>query len=466
MLEFIGRFHPLLVHLPIGILLLACFFDLLAIRPAHAQLRSVVPLMLLIGFISALLSSISGFLLSGTADYDEDLVLYHQWLGIATTVMAGILFSLHKKGSSSTRWGTILLVLLITITGHFGGTLTHGEGYLTEGLGGEVETGPVLDSVPNIQQVAVYNGLVQPIFEARCVGCHGDSKQKGGLRLDGEEWILEGGEDGPILPDPKDGENSEGEMIKRLLLPLEAKKHMPPKAKSQLTPEEISLLHWWVRSGAPFNKKVGEMEQDGKMKTVLAALETGKSAGGPEASVSDLLPPEPVAPAPATAVERHRDAGVVVLPLAQNSNYLSVSFLSAQRTDDSIFQTLEELKPQLVWLKLDDMKLSPQAIKSLSTLVNLRKLSLSGSSISDADLSALQELKQLRSLNLSATAITVAGLQSIKALAHLRELYLYKTAIKSTDWPALQQGFPKVKIDTGNYRLPMLPGDTSEVKLN
>ena len=48
-LTFIGRLHPLLVHLPIGILLLAILLEALSMRAGYTGLKPAADLSLLIG---------------------------------------------------------------------------------------------------------------------------------------------------------------------------------------------------------------------------------------------------------------------------------------------------------------------------------------------------------------------------------------------------------------------------------
>ncbi len=111
-------------------------------------------------------------------------------------------------------------------------------------------------------------------MQARCYSCHGTNKQKGKLRLDQQEFILKGGKDGKVI---EPGKADESEMIERMLLPLSDEDHMPPKEKKQLTLNEISLLHWWINTGADFNKKVKELPQTERMKPVLLALQSGSA---------------------------------------------------------------------------------------------------------------------------------------------------------------------------------------------
>ena len=96
--EFLGRFHPLLVHLPIGILLMALLLQWLS-KKNHFKMPS--PLTRLIwwtGIIAALLSCITGYLLSLTETYDEDTVTIHMWMGIGVAAISLLLASkIFKK---------------------------------------------------------------------------------------------------------------------------------------------------------------------------------------------------------------------------------------------------------------------------------------------------------------------------------------------------------------------------------
>lgn len=500
--EFFGRFHPVFVHLPIGMLVLAVLFDWLSGNPRGEALRPSIPVILALGFVAALFSCITGWLLSGTADYETGLVNTHQWLAIATTVVAGWMLGLHARAQQGAqpdgqppaqeagpppvqpaRYWSLLLLLLLLLTGHYGGSLTHGEDYLTEalvGAGGKQSTGPVLDSVPQIQEAAVYQDLVQPILEARCTGCHGDTKQKGGLRLDTEQYILAGGEEGEVL-------GTESELVKRLRLPLEAKKHMPPRNKSQLTAAEIELLHWWVSNGAPFGKKVKELKQEGSIASALSVLEKGGEAGGvaggsagtggtagTTTSPNDLLPVGTVRPPDTAAVNGLRRVGVAVVPVARDQNWLSVNFASAQGTGELVVKQLEGLQQQVVALKMEDLALGLEHLQIIGKLRQLRSLSLARSVLTGADLAALKDLKELRSLNLVGTAVSLEDLKVLQQLPKLRVVYLYRSGVLSgmegsgmegsSNWKALQALLPGVQLDSGQYHLPMLESDTTEIK--
>lgn len=460
--DFIGRFHPVFVHLPIGILLLACLFQWLMIKERFAVLQPAIPVTLFWGMISAIASCISGYLLSTTGDYDGQLVSQHQWLGISVAVVSLILYVLHKRSVSgrTARIISLVLFLLITITGHFGGSLTHGSTYLTEGLnaGSADKKGAAIPPIPNIQEAVVYNDMVKPLLEARCYSCHGPNKKKGKLRLDTEEFILKGGEDGKTIIA---GDAEASGLIERLLLPQSDDDHMPPKEKPQLTQQEITLLHWWVSNGAHFSKKVKDLQQTEKIKPVLLSLQKGDA---PEAEdiLSDV-PEADVKKADEAVIKKLQASGVIVIPVAQNSNYLSVNFVTVTGAVDSLLGLLPSLSKQIVWLKLNHATINDAEMGVIAKLTALTRLQLSNTNITDKGLIKLQTLQLIQSLNLTGTKVTAQGVLQLKGLKNLKHLYLYQTSIGTGDWAALKQSFPKTQLDSGRYTVPTFASDTTFV---
>lgn len=455
--DFIGRLHPVLVHLPIGILLLACFFQLLTVKAEFAFLQPAVPVIFFWGMLGAVFSCISGYMLSLSGDYDEQLVSRHQWLGIATATVSLAVWLLYRFSVKvkTARMVAVLIIALVTVTGHLGGSLTHGSNYLTEGLQSGIEQAAAITPIPNIQEAMVYTDVVQPLLEAKCYSCHGPNKQKGKLRLDQQEFILKGGKNGNTI---EPGNADESEMIKRMLLPVENEDHMPPKEKSQLTTQEISLLHWWVNSGAHFNKKVKELPQTEKIKPVLLSLQAGST--GNEQKTTDV-PTVPVTKADEAIISRLKKAAVIVIPVAQNSNYLSVNFVAVAGGVDSLLPLLQSLSKQLVWLKLDHADVNDASLDVISKLTELTRLQLSNATISDKGLLKLQSLQELQSLNLTGTKVTAQGVVQLKVLKKLKHLYLYQTAVGSADWVLLHQSFPAAQLDSGKYTVPTLASDTT-----
>lgn len=462
MLEFFGRFHPVFVHLPIGILLLGCICILLSFAAKFINLKPAIPIMLLLGALSAVVSCITGYLLANGGDYDGKLVSNHQWMGISVAVLSFILWIIYQKVKSNAILGTIaaVLIVLISITGHLGGSLTHGSDYLTAPLkSGSTKGGAAIPHIPNVQEAFVYQNAIQPLFQNRCYSCHGSEKQKGKLRLDQEEFILKGGEDGHTLVK---GKADDSELMKRILLPLSDEDHMAPKEKPQLTTNEIALLKWWIDNGADFKKKFKDLPQPENIKTILASLQKGES-GADQIKVSDI-PTEEVSAVDNKVLKKFTDAGITVFPVAQHTNYLSANFINAQSMGKDVLDLIKSIEKQLLWLKLENNKVNDQTLNAIKDCKNLTRLSLNNTPVTDAGLASLKDLDQLQSLSLVGTKITAKGINQLKKLKKLKFLYVYHTGITKTDLSGIKKILPKVSLDTGNYKVPMVAQDTTVVK--
>lgn len=461
MLELLGRFHPVLVHLPIGILLLACLFQWLSVKRNYTGLQPATSIALFIGMLSAVASAISGYLLSNTGDYDEQLVSLHQWMGISVAVVSILFFVLHgrKLYVKQQRWLSVLLFILIIITGHLGGSLTHGAGYLTESFAGKDNQSnkTIRKPIPNVQEAIAYADIIQPLLQEKCYSCHSASKQKGKLRMDQPDLLLKGGKDGVVLIS---GKADQSELIKRLLLSREEEHHMPPKEKPQLTSAEISLLHWWVASGASFNKKTRELDQPDKIKPILIALQNEQ----PEKKQDLSIPSGTIEPADEKGIKKLKDMGIVVMPVATGSNYLLVNFVGVTGISDKEMEMLLPIRKQIVWIKLGNTKISDAALSTIAKCENITSVQLDNTNITDKGIAVLANLKQLQILNLVGTRITTQGLTQLKDLKQLQSIYLYHTGVGKSDWQQLQKQFPKTHLDSGGYQVPMLNTDTMVVK--
>ena len=457
--ESIGPFHVVLVHLPIGMLLLAVLMQWLSGKEKYATLQTAVPIAYLAGSMGAILSCITGWLLATGGEYDEVTLDLHRWMGISVAVVSagGYYFSIRKK-TSYLKWLARILFVLILITGHLGGTLTQGEGFLTKGFfAGSKDSLVARKIISDAQDAVVFADIIQPVFREKCYSCHGEKKQKGGLRLDSREGILKGGKDGLVI---NPGNPEASELYKRVVLnPLE-EKHMPPKGKPQISEQERVLLHWWIATGLSFDKKSKELEQPLPIKAALTALE---KSGTAIAKTGDV-PFEAVEKAPENILAGLRKAGVTILPVATNSNYLTANFVNLQQVTKSTDSLLRLVKAQLIWLKMPGVQLSENGWQTVASLDRLRRLSIEHSNISDVNLDKLKSLKYLQYLNLVDTKISTNGLLQLKELQHLTSLYIAQTGLPKTEWLVLQNAFPKTKLDSGGYQVSFLATDTQLLK--
>jgi uncharacterized membrane protein/mono/diheme cytochrome c family protein len=272
--QFLGRLHPMIVHFPIAVLFVALVLESFTLRGKNKELRFPINVLLLIGAGSAVAAVAFGWLLKTQDDYSGDLVILHQWSGIATAILAMVTILLHRFIISRQRFDLLktyrafltMTVLGVTIAGHYGASLTHGDNFLTEVLPGSTSfpTNPDFDVAQlassesggglDEKQIADLNLEVRSIFAHNCYKCHSSAKVKGELRLDKREFVMKGGESGDVI---SAGHPEESEMIRRLLLPRDDEESMPPKGKT-LSEKEIATLQLWIKVGAPWPDNADE----------------------------------------------------------------------------------------------------------------------------------------------------------------------------------------------------------------
>jgi uncharacterized membrane protein len=477
--NFIGHFHPLLVHLPIGILLIGIILEYVNKRRTSESLNLATNIVFFWGAFSAILSCIAGYFLKESGGYDEDTLNWHQNLGIAVAAISLVIYLFKKLAYFS--WlrffnklilplSAVLTILLI-ITGHLGANMTHGSDYITATipqpfkgwLGIETKSKTKAPHViADPAKALAYADIINPIIENKCIQCHNADKQKGGLRLDTKEFMQKGGEDGPIF---LAGNAASSEMIKRALLPENDDDHMPPKGKPQLTEDEIALLHWWIQNGASFDKKVNDLPQDEKVKPVLVSLLTGAALGGtafvkaPESAVYSMK----VDAANENDIKKLADKKVLVLPLSKELNLLEVSCINAKDFNDESAKLLENISKQLVWLKLTNTKITDASTTSIGKLPNLVKLFLNNTAITDKGLDNITNLTNLEYLNLVNTQITDAGLAKLAKIKSLKKLYLWQTKVTKSAADAFKKANPNIEVDMG-WEGKELQSDTTKLK--
>ena len=199
---FLGSFHPVVVHLPIGVLLAAFVLHLLSKWPRFGGLHGAVGWLYGLAAAGGLLAVATGWALAGPTGAAWDT---HRWFGLGALAL-GVITTFYTLRQTQARWPGIGLGLatvgLTGWAGHLGGALVHGEAhfaqYAPEALRGTaVAAAPVAIRTPD--SVAVYAELVRPILEARCVDCHRADLAHGQLRLDSYAALLRGGSEGDAI---------------------------------------------------------------------------------------------------------------------------------------------------------------------------------------------------------------------------------------------------------------------------
>lgn len=287
LLGFVGRTHPLVVHAPIGVLLLVVTLELLAMRSEAfgEKLRPVMPAALTFLVVSSLGAFAIGLLLGRAGDYPQRLLTKHRVLTLTSVVCAAAtLAAFAAQESARTQiWRRIYRGLLgltlaaMSLGGHVGGSLARGEGYLFQlaphfvqaAAGYTPKPMPTTDSAAPLSEAKVLADVVLPILNKRCGECHAQEKSKGGLRLDSRAAMLKGGLSGPAIVPSASGKSL---LLERVKLPKDADDHMPPDGPG-LSPEEVALVEYWIDRDAS------------EQLTVKAALSPLASRGLLEAAV-------------------------------------------------------------------------------------------------------------------------------------------------------------------------------------
>lgn len=259
---FLGPFHVVALHYPIGFLTLVCLLELWSVvRPVPGHVR-VVGFALVLSSLAAWAAAGLGFLRAARGEFDPALVAWHQYFGIAvaafSTLALGCLWMFARSQVSvwqSVYRGLLVLAFIsLVFAGHQGGSLTHGTTFLTQnapkflgvvGHSGTENAGEKTDPARD-----VYRSSIQPILKQKCFACHGPEKQKGKLRLDSTEALLRGGKSGEPCVVPNDP--TKGSLGRVLLLPRTDDSAMPPEGKEPLTDGETVLVLRWIQAGAPF----------------------------------------------------------------------------------------------------------------------------------------------------------------------------------------------------------------------
>ena len=282
---FIGRFHFLLLHLPIGFLTIALFLEVAGwfLKPLRAAGTAITPILWLT-FFGGAGATICGFLLSRTGGYGEELLGDHMRGSFALvaatllTLITKIFFDRDGIKNVGIAYRVLLFLSggLLAASAHHGGSLTHGEGFLTkhtppilkklQGIG----NAPVVEDEPKkLEELVVYHDLIAPVMEAKCWSCHNENKIKGELRMDTFTLLLKGGESG--APSIVPGSPDESELYYRMVTEDEDE-IMPPDGKNPMSPSEIEVVKWWIGKGAAEHATVADLTPDDKTKTLLAEL--------------------------------------------------------------------------------------------------------------------------------------------------------------------------------------------------
>ncbi|HZY80415.1 MAG TPA: FN3 associated domain-containing protein [Cyclobacteriaceae bacterium] len=430
--QSVGRMHPLLLHLPIGGVLFV--FVLLFFKN---KFQDIINGVLGLSAVLAAVTAIMGIVLSKEGGYNEDTLNAHRLSGaILSFVLAATYFvSTNRKVLNITTGVSFVLLL---VAGHYGSVLTHGDDFVF---------GPLISSEEHkivvTDSTSLFAAAIKPVFDTKCTSCHNDKKSKGGLVLSTREGIAKGGEHKPLLT-PSSPHGSL--LMKRILLPEEHEDHMPPKGKAQLSASEVQLLFQWILSGADTAKAWTRYSpSDSVRKLAEQVIRTNsKTSMGPHYTFEA---------ASEETIERLNDPYLTVRPVALGEPALAATFFIKNEYKPSKLQALSAINQQLVELNLSKMPVTDEDCEVIRKFDNLEKLNLNFSSITEKGLQTLSSLPELRSLSIAGTSIK--DLNALKDFKKLKEVFIWNTPAIFVDGD-----FPQLVFNTG-----FIPDEKEKLRL-
>ena len=363
-IKYLGNFHPVVLHLPIGAFLFT-FLLFVSQKYLKSNFNPAVRMGLLFSFITSIITSIFGYILHLNGDYDSVLVDRHMWLAIATTILIGFVLYLHKrqKPYNHVLSSFVFATVLLTITGHNGGSLTHGKDYL------KLPDFEKEISIVSYDSIHVFNQVISPILDSKCVKCHNTGKSKGNLMLSSIDKILLGGEKGQII---KSNSSVDSRLYTYLNLPIDDEMHMPPDGNSQLNDNEKELIKLWIDEGADFYN-FRKMNDDNFSKEILSFLPK---------EIASVDPP-------------NRNDLVKLI-----ENEFRIERISTENN--------------FIDIKYQGKSFKQSYLRLLSKVSdNIKRLDLSFVDLSSIDLSRVDNFENLTYLNLNNTKLTTKKLQKL-----------------------------------------------------
>ncbi|WP_411031270.1 c-type cytochrome domain-containing protein [Spongiimicrobium sp. 3-5] len=456
--QLLGRLHPLIVHLPIGFIILGL---LLQVHDRNKKAyNKVISLIYLWAGFFAIFACITGYLQYLGEGYSFDSVKLHLWSGIVTALFSFVMWARLKGLSILTFLSkipvlalSVLFFILISVTGHQGGSITHGEEYLVEplpnsiksALGYEIfEKKKIVLTDENWETAILYTDVIHPILNNNCISCHNPKKTKGELLLNTSKNILKGGEHGTVITA---GAPSKSELFIRLELPKEDDNHMPPDGKTQPSKEAIALIRVWIENGHPFDKTIGEL-----------GLEKSLFLPFFPKTINTDYPDIEIASAPQDSIHLVKSSGLYIEPISESTSFLKVSALNKPSFSDSDFQVLHSIAQQIAILDLGNTQVTDSIFKDILNLPNLTILKLDNTRITGEQIVLLRSLEHLKTINLSYSKFKEEYLDKLTGFKKLERIYIFKPNLGKKGVELIDQG--KIQVEYGNYNLPAVDRDS------
>jgi uncharacterized membrane protein len=272
---FLGRFHVLVLHLPIGIILALFVLEYLSRKERYRYLEAASPYLWSATAISAVVTVVLGFMHFAEGSFTGPSGDQHRFYGtVVAVVAAGVALLRVSSFASSYKPlffpASLVLLVLVSITGHYGGNLTHGSTYLVEYAPQPLRSLAGLAprrTITSVSTAEPFADVVGPMLVERCASCHNEDKQEADLVLTTYAGVMRGGESGRVVVA---GNTQLSELLRRIELPHDDEEFMPADGKTPLTDQQVAIIRWWIEAGAPEGGTIGALEVPAETRTMLS----------------------------------------------------------------------------------------------------------------------------------------------------------------------------------------------------
>ena len=446
LLDFLGSLHPLIVHLPIGIVLLTIAIDVF-MRNKNNSVQRVITMGWFFSFFSGLLAAIFGWFLGDNGYYLESQINIHKWGGIAFVSICFIIWLLRytnfRFSKSFNRSVNLTSIILLMITGHFGGEMTHGQNYLLENLPytkKKISVTTLSESKrSNNDSLFVYEDLIHPVMEEKCIACHNQNLASGGLNMSSIESMIKGGNSGAGI---QNGNPFESLIYKRVSFPHDHPKFMPPTGVP-LSYDQIATLEWWIDNGAKKQMPVTLTRNDPK---TLRFMELQYGLDLREKTYLETLTLSSPSQEELKSIEGEEYIWRFLNP---EQSFLDLKFTKKKIEINDLLK-VQSIKNNITWLNLADCMLNDNHLSYISNFPNLTRLKIQKNPlVTNKGIEALQKLEHLTELNLYGTRVSNNTLITLGQMKSLKKLFVWNTRITDKNIADFKALHPDVEVIAG-----------------
>jgi uncharacterized membrane protein len=424
--QFIGRFHLLVVHFPIAFFLLVPILEIAGRSARFNYLRLSVNFVLGLATVGATTAATLGWCLARSGGYSGRLITQHMWGGVVLSIVCWVCWLLRTRLRELRVTYAIALALgvgLVGWTGYRGGQLSLGPNHLTEHMPNRLRNllrlEPSRTTRASADPNTFYGARIQPIFTARCITCHGEDKHKGNLRLDSYRGLMRGGKDGPVI---QTGNTQASNLFRRITLPASDDDFMP-RGKQPLSADQVKMIELWIGAGASDTLAVNAIKNAPSGSAVLADVKFEETDPAAVAKLRSAI-------APVVSQLQKQFPSILDYDSRSSADLRLNASIFGSNFGDRDLEAFAPIAEHIVVADFSRTTISDHSAAVIATMKRLRVLRLMNTRLTDATLLRLESLNQLESLDVYGTPITPTVLPMIAKLPKLVHFYVGQTGIQ------------------------------------